>query len=162
MFLVTAATACGVSEREKTSRPADEAVEWETESVFEEAIEPEPGSQAHVDPSGRDYSFAAGGKVTVPEVFPHDIPLYPGASIRMAQKLDIRDVNVILGTTDSPSEIEAFYRRRLYEQGWMFTGKAGLEGQTYLGYMKGKAELVVVVSPEKGGNIVSIAYKTRD
>lgn len=109
----------------------------------------------------KDFSFAAGGKVDLPADFPEDVPLYPGAALRMAQKLGHRDVTVILGTVDPASEVGAFYREGLGKKGWRFVGKADLDGEEFLRFEKEQSAVAVVIAPEAGETVVSVAYKAK-
>lgn len=109
----------------------------------------------------KDFSFVAGGKVALPADFPEDVPLYPGAALRMAQKLGPRDVTVILGTEDSASEVGAFYHEGLGKKGWRFMGRAGLDEEEFLRFEKGQSAVAVVIAPEAGETVVSVAYKVK-
>lgn len=109
----------------------------------------------------KDFSFASAGKVALPPDFPQEIPLYPGAALRMAQKLSPRELTVILGTDDPASEVGAFYREGLGKEGWRFAGRAGLETQQFLRFEKEQSTVAVVIAPEAEGTVVSLVYKAK-
>jgi hypothetical protein len=108
-----------------------------------------------------DFSFAAGGKIALPVPFPDDVPLYPGATLRLSQEQDGDDVTVVLGTPSSPSEVETFYRREMEAEGWRFMGDAKVEGRSFLSYAKDMSAATMVTSPGVGETVISLAYKER-
>jgi hypothetical protein len=108
-----------------------------------------------------DFSFAAGGKIALPDPFPGDVPLYPGAALRLSQELDDDDVTVVFGTPSPPSEVETFYRREMEAEGWRFMGDARVEGRNFLSYAKDMSAATIVTSPGDGETVISMAYKER-
>jgi hypothetical protein len=108
-----------------------------------------------------NYTFAAGGKVTMPRAFPGSIPLYPGAALRMAQEFGGGDSTVIMGTGAAVSEVSAFYRQEMPSRGWKLTAEAELEGERYLSFETVREAVAVVVAPAAGETVISLAYKVR-
>jgi len=108
-----------------------------------------------------DFSFAAGGKIALPAPFPDDVPLYPGAALRLSQQQGGNDVTVILGTPSPPSEVETFYRREMEAEGWRFMGDAKVEGRSYLSYAKEMSAATMITSPGAGETVISLTYQEK-
>jgi hypothetical protein len=142
----------------------------EARRLIEEAIERDAGSKVDVDLTEdgvrirgrgdrRDYSFAAGGKIRLPDSLPWDVTLYPGAELQMAQELSVNDVNVVLLTKDGRDQVLDFYKNEAPAKGWRFTSEAGLEGEVFLGFVTEGKALTVAAAPGDTGTLVSISYK---
>jgi hypothetical protein len=169
---------CGKSgEEEGAVRVPTEEDKAEAVRAIEKAIEEEMSGQVRVEISGgkieiegrkegKDFSFAAGGKLTVPEDFPADIPLHPEGEVRLSQKLVKkmmgREAMVILGVPVSFEEAVDFSRRRMKEEGWALAREATLDDQQFLSFLKEKRKVAVSVSPEEKETTVSITYVIGD
>jgi hypothetical protein len=94
----------------------EEATERATEAVVERAT----GAQIDLDEGGVNYrgpdgSVASfGANVTVPAEFPSDIPVYPNATVTMAE-VAAGNGGYLLGlqVADSPQQVMDFYRNAL-------------------------------------------------
>jgi hypothetical protein len=67
---------------------------------------------------GEKLRIAAGeAGVSLPDGFPKDVPVYPGATV--AASVTAQDMmNVSLQTTDSLSQVKTFYQQKLKQNGW--------------------------------------------
>ena len=115
---------------------------------------------------GKDFSFAAGGKITVPRDFPVDVPLHPQGAVRLSQKLVKkmmgREAMVILGVPVSFEEAVDFSRRMMEEEGWALVREATLDDQQFLSFRKEKRSVAVTVSPEEKETTISVTYVIGD
>lgn len=111
---------------------------------------------------GRDFSFAAGGKVKLPERIPADVDIYEGGRIVVAQQLDGGDFTVTFATADPPERVESYYRDGSPRQGWRLRGEAEMKGKRYLGFVKEGRALTVVVSPEAEGTLVNVSHRASE
>ena len=68
--------------------------------------------------SGDVFEAKIGGDVALPEGFPDDVPLYPGAKIIVALTVPGGGVMASFETADAPKKILDFYRRELPTKGW--------------------------------------------
>lgn len=164
MLLPLFVTAC-------SERGTGEGSKSEAGETVESAIEADAGSRVEVDDKGvrirgqgdrKDYSFASGGKVTVPERFPDDVSLYPGAEVRMAQMQLKSDLTITFETPDHRDRVLAFYRDDAAANGWTLLSEATLEDEIFLAYGKERKALTVSADPEGDRTFISISYKVRD
>jgi hypothetical protein len=112
----------------------------------------------------RDFSFAAGGKVALPESLPEDLPLYPGGLLKMARESRGKnpEATVILGIPVPPSEVIDYYLEEMKEKDWRFLGDAAVDEQQYLGFRKGRRFVTVIVTPEQGESLVGVVYLVKN
>jgi hypothetical protein len=164
-------------ERERVGSVPTEEEKAEAVRAIEQAIEEEMSGRVRVEISGgkiviegrgegKDFSFAAGGKVTVPRDFPADIPLHPQGVVRLSRKLFKkmigREAMVILGVPVSFEEAVDFSRRRMEEEGWALAREAMLDDQQFLSFQKGERSVAVNLSPEEKETTISITYVTKE
>ena len=169
---------CGKSEEKETvgNVPTEED-KAEALRAIEKAIEEEMSGQVRVAildgkieiegrEEGKDFSFAAGGKLAVPGDFPSDIPLHPQGEVRLSRKLvkkmTGREAMVILGVPVSFEEAVDFSRRRMEEEGWSLAREAMLDDQQFLSFLKEKRTVAITVSPEEKEMIISLTYVIGD
>lgn len=93
-------------------------------------------------------SAAASENAKLPEGFPADIPLYPGAKIIMANKND-QTYTATLTSTDEYSKVMAYYKAELAKNGWVDqdqnTSFGSDSGQTST-YNKGNRGMIFILS----------------
>jgi hypothetical protein len=139
----------------------------------EEAIEADAGSKVDVVQSGesvrirgrgdrKDYSFAGGGKIKVPDGFPADVSIYPGAKIQMAQEQLRSDLTAIFSTMDERDAVLDFYRADAAANGWHPMSEAVLEDEIFLGFAKEGKALTVAADPDDKRTFISISYKVKE
>jgi len=169
---------CGKpGEEDKAGRVPTEEDKAEAVRAIERAIEEEMSGQVRVEiadgkieikgrEEGKDFSFAAGGKLAVPEDFPADIPLHPRGELRLSQKLVKkmmgREAMVILGVPVSFEEAVDFSRKKMKEEGWALAREAMLDDQQFLSFLKENRTVAVNVSPEEKETTISITYVIGD
>jgi len=67
--------------------------------------------------NGEEVHFAGGKPVALPAEFPADVAIYPGATVVMTVTGE-KEMSITLNTTDSVEKVEAFYKKKLKEDGW--------------------------------------------
>lgn len=110
----------------------------------------------------KDYSFAGGGKIKVPDGFPADVSVYPGAEIRMAQEQLRQDLTATFSTKDGRDAVLDFYRNDAASNGWHPMSEAVLGDEVFLGFAKEGKALTVAADPEGQMTYISISYKVKE
>jgi hypothetical protein len=88
-----------------------------TEKAVEHTIEKETGGDVQVNEGSLSFkndkgTVELGAKAKVPDSWPKDVPMYPGAKVTAAMSNDTQQV-VALETADSPEQAVAFYKDKL-------------------------------------------------
>ncbi|MGQ9574010.1 MAG: hypothetical protein ACUVUC_01705 [Thermoguttaceae bacterium] len=110
---------------------------------------------------GKKLQFSAGAAAALPDGFPEDAPIYPGAKLTTSMTLP-EGMQVSLQTADAAEKVSAFYKERLKAGGWelkatMDTGQAimllaekeGRNLQTMIGREGQTTTLTLTVTEEK-------------
>ncbi len=131
---------------------------WMGKSAAERAIEAATGGSVDVDRDGdtvtvktQDGTITGGN--TMPENFPSDVPVYPGADVQGSYSIDGangKGHTVGLQTNDSLADVTAWYRREVAAKGWTVVGDATYNGSLVLSATKDSRGLNVSVSEEDG------------
>ncbi len=106
------------------------------------------------DMNGADVHFA-GGKtpVALPADFPSDVAIYPKAMPIRTATSD-KETRVDLTTPDSVQDVEAFYKKRLKEDGWRIDDK--IRVPRYLTATRNGRTLSVDVSTRGGETTIHL------
>jgi hypothetical protein len=67
--------------------------------------------------NGEEVHSAGGEPVALPADFPADVAIYPEATVTMTAT-GKKEMSVTLNTIDSIEKVEAFYKKKLKEDGW--------------------------------------------
>ncbi|MBN2218131.1 MAG: hypothetical protein JW719_12225 [Pirellulales bacterium] len=113
----------------------------------------EPGSTAAL--SGNRQANPADKKVSLPENFPLDVPIPPGAEPTANHKTD-KLTTVTLETTDSLVEVIAYYQSALKASGWTIEASTATESGSVLGAVKQKRTLTIMAHRGEGNTVVKI------
>lgn len=105
-----------------------------------------------------EFSFETEGKL--PEGFPSDFPLYPGAKISSswnASSEESKGYSLILETEAKPGEVDKYYKEELVKKGWKITSQfTDQESFTYT-FEKGSLNgLVGIAVGEEGKTAISV------
>jgi hypothetical protein len=127
-----------------------------TEKAIEHTIEKETGGDVQIDKGSLSFKndkgsveFNSGG-AKVPDSWPKDVPLYPGAKVTMAMSNDAQHV-LALETPDSPDKAVAFYKDKL--SAMKQEAAMSTEQQEMLVYKDGTERLVQLsIGKEAGGS----------
>lgn len=120
-----------------------------------------------VEIKGKDgNSVAIGENAKLPDGFPADVPLYPGAKIVMANKTN-DTYTVTLTSTDAQSKVKDYYDSELSKNGWQNknqnTSFGDGSGQA-ANLVKANREMIFILSaPNSTQNVtgISIAVSTK-
>ena len=86
----------------------------------------------------------------LPEGFPSDLPLYPGAKTTQgALRGDLRMAT--FETSASTKEVSEFYKRELLGKGWALEADVQMGGQTMVSGTKGKRTAGIMILEMKNG-----------
>jgi hypothetical protein len=104
-------------------------------------------------------------KVKVPEDFPKDIPVYPGATPIIHQSVK-NGRTLELKTSDAADKVTAFYKEKLKAEGWKQVSESSSqslkEGITLLSNTKDKHTLSVVISHGENGTSLTLSVSTKE
>ena len=100
--------------------------------------------------NGEKVQISSGEKGTsLPDDFPKDVPVYPGATINISSKTR-EGIMVMLKTNESAEKIKQYYEKANKEQGWEENENTVAMGKiTILGYKKDSRTLTVTISTDK-------------
>jgi hypothetical protein len=104
--------------------------------------------------SGEEFTAQIGGEVTLPGIFPEDLPLYPNAVPFSAMETGGGSAFVNLDSASRAPDVYEFYKEKLPASGWTIENEVNLGGQRVLTAVKGDRKAVVQIeSTEKGARI---------
>ncbi len=176
--------ACGGEENADTSEAAA-AESSATDSVPEPASDPDPapselpagdrkGVEAVTDPetdtvtlngtdaSGRPFSARVGVNVEIPDTFPKDVPLFPGASPMATMTAEGHGSFVSFMTEEPQEDIYDFYMEQLVAQGWAIESENSFRGQLSITSVKDVRQLVVNIAGTEGDARVSVVITEKE
>jgi hypothetical protein len=118
----------------------------------EKATVTQKGDNVDFTITGKDgekmqYSSNAKG-VTLPDSFPKDAPIYPGATVTVHTNSP-NGMMVMLKTGDSMQQAKEFYVKKLEEQGWKTENTLDMSQNTTLINKKENRTLTVTISSDK-------------
>jgi hypothetical protein len=99
--------------------------------------------------------LAEGSTATIPEEFPNEIPIYPGAMASQGKGTISEGVPmaaVQLQTSDSPEKVYEFYKDQLSRNGWTIQEREGLEGKNAVSATNGKCTATIMAAPVDDGS----------
>ena len=153
------------------------AEEKAAEKAMEKSIEKETGQKAKVEVNkkkivveqeGGKAEIAREGSVELPEGFPKDIYVYPGAKVLMSFTPK-GGTTVTLATNDDLSDVAASYKEEMTKKGWSLETSMKMQQMQMFGYKKGNREVTVQIMPassqmapgaEKAKTIIGIVVNT--
>ena len=102
-------------------------------------------------------------KLVIPESFPADLPLYPGARLESVQKVKSGSAvwasdTIILSSDDDIAEVVGYYQRDLTARGWSAMAKTAVDDQVTTSYKKDRRVMVIGASRGKERTLISIAH----
>lgn len=125
------------------------------EKSAEKAIEEATGGKADVDVSEggdkvtieTDEGKLTIGKNEVPESFPSDLSIYPGAEVTGSFESE-GNVTVALRTSDSISKVTNFYKSDLEKNGWKIISTSSVKETTVFTAEKGNNSVLISVGSD--------------
>ena len=96
-----------------------------------------------------------GNSVALPDKFPADVPIMPGATVKMAMSAG-ENLSVHLGLSASQADAVKYYQDNLKAKGWEVEAAMTMGEMTMLSAKKGGRECAVQVAKDGGGTIVML------
>ena len=109
----------------------------------------EKGEKVNVAVAGGDKGVA------LPEKFPSDVPVMPGAIVKVAMTTG-DGMSVQFSVKASQADAVKFYEENLKAKGWAIEATMNMGASSMLSAKKGKRECVLNVVTEGGGSIVQV------
>lgn len=110
--------------------------------------------------SGKEGEFSFGTEGNLPEGFPTDFPLYPGAKIGSSWNANAENnkgYSLILETSDKPVEVDKYYKEELVKKGWKITSQFTDQTSSTYTFEKGTLNgLVGIAVGEEGKTAISV------
>jgi hypothetical protein len=94
-----------------------------------------------------------GENAEIPNGFPEDVPIYPGADVIGGMAAGGGGM-VTLQTGDDPEKVAAFYRENLVKEGWSLATEMDLGGQRVLAAEKEDRNAAVQISREANATTI--------
>ncbi len=109
-------------------------------------------------------SISVGGSQELPDTFPKDFPLYPGATVKgsMSGNDTATGFWIVMTSTDDLIKVTAFYKTNLPSRGWTISNTMTLDTTTTWGVTKGNLEGSVMVLKNKEDKETSINITLQD
>jgi hypothetical protein len=154
---IVACVACGCGKPSMTFKGPDDA----TVTIDQ------GGDKVEIKGRGADGSVtsSSAGSVKVPEDFPKDIPVYPGATPIIHQSVK-NGRTMQLKTSDAADKVTAFYKEKLKAEGWKqvseSSSKSSRESITLLYDTKDNHTLSVVICHGDDGTSLTLSVSNND
>ena len=126
-----------------------------------------PGGTVKVTKSGSTTSVEVGGKdgkvtvasnekgVALPDKFPADVPVMPGATVKMAVTVG-ENFSIHLGTPASQADVAKYYDENLKAKGWQVDPVASVGELTIVAAKKGERKLGINIVKEGSGSVLQL------
>lgn len=105
-----------------------------------------------------EFSFQEGGKL--PDGFPSDFPVLPGAKITSSWTSsddNSKGISVVWETSDAPTKVADYYKTNIESKGWKVTASFSSEGTTTYSFEKGTTNgFVGIAEGEEGKTNISV------
>lgn len=122
------------------------------------------GKNTEVTIQGKDgtkVQVSGGGNLALPEAFPKDVPVYPGATI--TANATVKDgVQVVLKTADPINKVAAFYSDKLKAGGFEIESTMNTEENSMLTAKKGNRTVMVTTSRDSDGTMFTLMVHTEE
>jgi len=105
---------------------------------------------------GEKVQIAAGeAGVSLPDGFPKDVPVYPGATV-IASATAKNMMNVSLQTTDQPQQVKTFYQEKLKQNGWETQSTMNVPQGTMLHATKDQRTQMVTITRDEDKTVIAL------
>lgn len=153
--------------QEPVARPAEQPAE---RPVRKSPPEPEPvnkiveemdpdGKGMHLtatNPQGKKFKASIGDEVDIPEEFPKDVPIFPGATPMASMSAADEGIIVTFKSEEEQQDILDFYQTKLEDDGWEILKNPRFDRQLAFDAIKDNRKVSVVVAGTKGDSRVSV------
>jgi hypothetical protein len=96
-----------------------------------------------------------GQSVALPDKFPSDVPVMPGAIVKMAMSTD-EGMSVQFSVKASQADAVKYYEENLKAKGWAIEATMNTGASSMMSAKKGRRECVLTVVTEGGGSVVQV------
>jgi hypothetical protein len=124
------------------------------------------GTKATVSKSGKNFEIKVEGKdggtwkmaggegsVALPEGFPTDVPIYPGAKVATSVKTGDA-MHATLQTSDAADKVSAFYKEKMKANGWELKTTMDMgQGTMLVGLKAGQSLNAMIARGDKGTTV---------
>ncbi len=110
--------------------------------------------EGEIDPSRFPSELPEGVTAAVPDNFPSDIPLYPGAQAAQGKGVELEgspQSAVQLVSNDALGDVHKFYSDELAAKGWTFEQDTETEAAAIIKASKGECQTNIMITPAPGG-----------
>jgi hypothetical protein len=110
--------------------------------------------EGEIDPSRFPTDLPEGVTAAVPDNFPSDIPLYPGAQAAQGKGVEMEgspQSAVQLVSNDALADVHKFYSDELAAKGWTFEQDTETEVGATIKATKGDCQTHIMIMPAPGG-----------
>ncbi len=155
--IVLLALACdsGTQEPEAPTPAAPEATGDAGSTADGSDSAPAPmAHQGEIDSSRFPTELPEGVSAAVPDNFPTDVPIYPGAQAAQGKGVEVEgspQSAVQFVTNDAYPDVHKFYSEQLQAKGWTLSEDAENEGAATIQAAKGDCKTNVLIIPAEGG-----------
>lgn len=158
--LALAVVACDSGTQEPaapTPDPAESADATPESAPADESAATPPAAAARegdIDSARFPAELPEGVTAAVPDNFPADVPLYPGAQPAQGKGVEIEgspQAAVQLLTNDAFPDVHKFYSEQLQSKGWTLSEDTENEAAAVIQASKDKCKAHVLVTPVEGG-----------
>jgi hypothetical protein len=147
--------ACGGDDTPTEPEAAPAAPAAEANAPRKEKKKAEQAEAPVLDETG--LSMSMGDEAAIPEDFPQDIPLYPGARPTATMSEDGEGTLVTFDIDDGPEKVYDFYQQKLADGGWEIASSASMGGQWMISALKGERAAHISIAGEGSGSQVGVA-----
>lgn len=127
----------------------------------EAGSEPEELRLSGTTPDGRNFEAQIGGAVRLPDAFPDDVPVYPGAEPTGALSAEGEGVMATLRSSAAPEAILDFYRDALAGDGWSIESERNFGRQRQLSATKDERRVSIQLSGDDTATQIVITVERR-
>lgn len=142
---VFALLAAGCGKETSVSTPAGQATVTQKGNVTNIEMKSSKGEKVSVAASDKG--------VALPENFPNDIPVMPGAVVKMAVNTG-GNLSVHFSVKASPADAMKFYEENLKAKGWKIDATMNMGESSMVSAEKDKRKCVLNIAKEDGGGVM--------
>lgn len=110
--------------------------------------------EGEIDPSRFPTELPEGATASVPDNFPADVPVYPGAQAAQGKGIEIDgspQSAVQFLTNDALGDVHKFYSEDLAAKGWTLDSDNENENAASIEATKGNCKATILITPAAGG-----------
>jgi hypothetical protein len=122
------------------------------------------GKSTEVTIQGKDgakVQVSGEGNLALPDAFPKDVPVYPGAAV--TANVTTKDgMQVMFKTTDSASKVAAFYNEKLKAGGFEIEATMNTGQGSMVTGKKDNRNVMVTTGGDSGGTVITLLVRSEE